>query len=180
MLKNSAQRYGSVAIALHWITVLLLIGVYTCIFLHEEFARGSDMRALLKTWHFTLGLTVFSLVVVRLIWRGLNVQPTIVPPLARWQHYLATLVHWLLYGFMLILPLAGWLMLSAADSSIPFWGLELPALVEPDKALAKSIHQKHVLAGTIFYWVIGVHAVVALLHHYVFADNTLKRMLGRS
>ncbi|WP_049723322.1 cytochrome b [Gilvimarinus polysaccharolyticus] len=180
MLKNSQQRYGSVAIAFHWLMLVLLIGVYACVFLHEEFPRGSDIRDALKTWHFMLGLSVLALVTLRLVWRLVNVQPAITPAVPRWQHWLASAVHWLLYGFMITMPVAGWLMLSAADRPIPFWGLELPHLIEPDKALSKTIKEAHELAGTIFYWVIGLHALAALVHHYIIKDNTLKRMLGKS
>ncbi|MNP75825.1 hypothetical protein D3C76_1729480 [compost metagenome] len=74
-------------------------------------------------------------------------------------------------------PLAGWLILSAAGKPIPFFGLELPALIGPDKELAGQIKELHELAGTAGYWLIGLHAVAALFHHYVSRDNTLVRML---
>ena len=65
-LTNTNDRYGSLSIAMHWLMFLLLIGVYACIELRELYPKGSDPREALKTWHFTLGLTVFVLVWLRL------------------------------------------------------------------------------------------------------------------
>ncbi len=86
-------------------------------------------------------------------------------------------LHLALYAFMLAMPVAGWLILSAADKSIPFFGLELPALVAPDKTLSSQIKEWHEIFGTVGYYLIGLHAFAALFHHYVVKDNTLRRML---
>jgi len=68
-------------------------------------------------------------------------------------------------------------MLSAFGKTIPFYGLELPSLIELNKELGKSIHDTHELIGQIGYFVIGFHAVAALVHHYFQKDDTLTRML---
>jgi|SRR5690554_2255471 len=179
MLMNSTQRYGAINIALHWLMLVLLAAVYACIYWREEFPRGSDIREALKMWHFMLGLSVLLLAIARLLWRVVNTQPAITPAVPRWQHWLAIAMHWLLYGGMIVTPLAGWLLLSAADKPVPFWGFELPHLIAPDKALSKTIKNTHQLAGTVLYWLIGLHALAALVHHYIVKDNTLTRMLGK-
>ena len=83
------------------------------------------------------------------------------------------------YAFLLItaLPILGWCMLSAAGKPIPFFGLELPALTNENKELSKSIKEIHATAGTVGYYLIGLHAFAGLFHHYVMRDNTLIRML---
>jgi cytochrome b561 len=59
--------------------------------------------------------------------------------------------------------------------------LELPPLIPADKALGKSIENIHARLGTIGYYLIALHALAGLFHHYVMHDNTLRRMLpGRS
>jgi cytochrome b561 len=78
---------------------------------------------------------------------------------------------------MIGMPLAGWVVLSAAGKPIPFFGLELPALVGQDKALASQVVELHETVGTLGYWLIGLHALAALAHHYLWKDNTLRRML---
>ena len=74
-------------------------------------------------------------------------------------------------------PLAGWLMLSAFNKPIPFFGLQLPALLSPDQALGVQVKELHELAGTVGYWLICLHAVAGLYHHYIRSDNTLRIML---
>ena len=64
--KNTANRYGSLSIGLHWLMLLLLIVVYASIEMRELSPKGSDPRAALKTWHFVLGLSIFALVWLRL------------------------------------------------------------------------------------------------------------------
>ena len=57
------------------------------------------------------------------------------------------------------------------------FGLELPPLVAPDRDLARLIHDIHETVGIAGYWLIGLHALAALVHHYVVRDDTLRRML---
>lgn len=175
--KNDERRYGSLSIALHWLMLVLLIGVYACIELKGSFPKGSEPRELLKQWHFMLGLSVFALVWLRLLARVIAPTPKIVPAIPAWQAIPAKLMHAALYALMIGAPLAGWLILSAAGKPIPFFGLELPPLVDKNPDLAGQIKELHELAGTAGYWLIGLHAAAGLFHHYVSRDNTLTRML---
>ncbi|MDH4562138.1 cytochrome b [Pseudomonas sp. BN411] len=180
-LKNAPSRYGSLSIALHWLMLVLIAAVYACIELKGNFPKGSETRDLLKQWHFMLGMAVFFLVWLRLIGRMISPTPAIQPAPTSLQNLVAKFMHLALYALMIGTPLAGWLILSAAGKTVPFFGLELPGLIGPNKELAGEIKELHELAGTAGYWLIGLHAVAALFHHYVSRDNTLVRMLpGRS
>ena len=86
-------------------------------------------------------------------------------------------MHYALYLLMLAMPVAGWLILSAEGKDIPYFGLELPPLVAANEELAETVEEVHKTAGTFGYYLIAVHASVALLHHYLRRDNTLVRML---
>lgn len=157
--------------------VLLISAVYATILLRENYPKGTDIREGLKTWHFMLGLTILVLVVVRLIARFRSQKPPITPEPPAWQSLLASTTHFALYAFMLAMPVAGWVILSASGKTIPFFGLELPALVGQSKALAGQVKELHETVGTIGYFLIGLHALAALFHHYVVKDDTLLRML---
>lgn len=174
---NSTSHYSSASIAMHWLMLLLLVGVYACIELRELYPKGSDPRDALKSWHFTLGLTVFVLVWLRLALRLVSPAPPIEPTPAAWQNALAKLLHVALYTLMIAMPLAGWLILSGEGKPIPFWGLNLPALIGENEELAHAIEEIHEITGEVGYYLIGLHAVAALFHHYVLRDNTLVRML---
>lgn len=175
--RNSATRYGSLSIGLHWAMLLLIAAVYACIELRGNFPKGSDIREGLKTWHFMLGLSVLVLVFVRVGLRFSGAVPRIDPDPPQWQSRFARLMHVALYVLMIGMPLLGWLTLSAEGKVIPFFGLQLPALVAESKSVAGWAKEWHETAGTVGYFLIGLHAAAALFHHYVVRDNTLRRML---
>lgn len=126
-----------------------------------------------------LELTVLMLVLVRLAGRLLGSTPAITPQPPRWQALLAKIVHIALYALMIVMPIAGWLILSASGKPVPFFGLELPALIGKSKVLAMQIQEIHETIGTIGYYLVGLHAAAALFHHYVVKDDTLRRMLPK-
>ncbi len=173
----ASDRYATPVIALHWLIFLLIVVSYASIELREFFPKGSAPREAMKSLHFMIGLTVLALVVARIAARFLSSTPKILPTPPHWQEIAARLVHLALVGFMVAMPVLGWLILSAEGDPIPFWGLELPPLTSPDKTLAEQVEEVHETIGNVGYFLIGGHAAAALFHHYVTRDNTLIRML---
>lgn len=176
-LRNTADRYGSLSIGIHWLMLLLFVAVYAFIELREIYPKGSDPREALKAWHFMFGMLVFVLVWPRLAARFSGPAPVIRPEPAGWMQLAAKLGHLALYALMIIMPLTGWLELSAAGKPIPFFGMELPALIGENKELAKQLKELHETIGTAGYYLIGLHVAAALYHHLVKHDNTMTRML---
>lgn len=171
------EHYGRLSIALHWLMLLLIVVVYVCIELREAFPKGSEPREALKTWHYMLGLSVLALVWIRLALLFLGTVPKVETSQALWQALAAAIVHFLLYVFMIAMPLLGWLLLSAEGKPIPFFGFELPPLAGENESLAHWAEESHEAFGKAGYVLIGLHAAAALFHHYVLRDNTLRRML---
>jgi superoxide oxidase len=174
--KNGTARYGSLLISLHWLMLLLIVAVYACIELRELYPRGSGIREGLKTWHFMLGLAVFALVWLRLIIRLSGTTPPIVPRPPAWQMSIAHVVEFTIYVFMIAMPLLGWLILSSESKPVPFFGLQLPPLTGANEAVAGQLEEIHELLGTVGYFLIGIHALAALTHHYFVRDNALRRI----
>lgn len=171
------ERYGGLNIALHWLMLLLIAAVYACIELREFYPKGSDIREGMKAWHFMLGLTVLALVIIRVIARVAARTPRITSGPMTWQNVLARAMHLALYLFMIGMPIAGWLALSASGKPIPFFGLSLPPLMGENRNVADQIKELHEAVGNIGYYLIGIHAFAALVHHYFMKDDTLRRML---
>lgn len=170
------NRYGTPLIVIHWLTFLWLVAVYTLIELHEYFPKGSTTREGLKHWHFMLGLCVLLLLAARIVARRATTVPPIVPPLPRWQWWSAKIVHVLLYLFLLVMPVLGWLTLSAKGQTIPFFGLELPPLLAENKPLGRNLQKIHETIGNFGFYLIGLHILAALFHHFVVRDNVMRRM----
>lgn len=169
-----SPTYSRLSVALHWLMLFLLIAVYAAILLRENYPRGSEIREAFKAWHFSLGLMVFALVWARLIARwtgGTRARPV---GGAAWA---GALMHLALYGFMIAMPLLGWITLSAEGDPVRLFGLGLPALTGPDETLAGRTEEIHETLGTVGYWLVGLHAAAALFHHYVLRDGTLRRMI---
>ncbi|PYC27327.1 cytochrome B [Aquipseudomonas alcaligenes] len=175
--KNDERRYGSLSIALHWLMLVMIATVYFTMEFRGLFPKGSDGRELMKQTHFILGLSIFFLVWLRLLARLIAPTPKIVPAIPAWQAIPAKLMHLALYGLMICTPLLGWLILSAFAKPIPFFGLELPPLMEPNHDLGEQLEHWHGQIAEAGYWLIGLHAAAGLFHHYVSRDNTLTRIL---
>ena len=92
---------------------------------------------------------------------------------------MSRLLHLALYAFLLAMPLLG-LATAWTDGKslyLPFTDIALPALLAPDRDLAHRLEDLHGSIGEAFYWVIGLHVVAALYHHWGRRDDTLRRML---
>lgn len=174
---DTSPRYGSLLIGLHWLMLLLIVAVYASILLRELYPRGSTIREGLKTLHFTLGLAIFLLVWLRLYARRKSPSPAIVPPPPRWQLTVAHTTELAMYLLMIAMPVLGWLTLSAEGDPASLFGLPLPLLIDANESLAARLKEVHESIGTIGYALIGLHALAALVHHYIQRDNTLRRML---
>ena len=178
--KNTENHYGSLSIKMHWLMVVLMIFVFASIEGRVFFEKGTELRELFKMWHFMLGLLVFILACARLYFRCIQMTPQITPPLSTIQVWAAKTAHLALYVFMIAMPIFGWFVLSAKGKVIPFFGLELPALIPFDKPLGKILEGWHKEIGSWAYYLIAFHAGAALVHHYIQKDNTLTRMLPKN
>ena len=179
-LGNTGQRYGAVAIALHWAMALLLAALLALgWYLARQPDVGYDSRKIyLILYHKELGILALALVLLRLAWRVGQALPALVDTLPDWQKVAARLVHLCLYGLMFALPLTGWLMSSAAGFTVSFLGwFDLPDLVPPDDALYRALLVAHRWLGYALAGAIALHAGAALRHHFVFRDDTLRKML---
>lgn len=176
-MSPACGRFHPLSIGAHWLTLLLLVSVYALIELHAVLPKGGQGRELTKLWHEMLGLIVLGIVFVRLVLRAVCPAPAIEPAPSAWQDSAARMMHITLYAFLIAMPVLGWLLLSAKGKPVPFFGLELPALMAPDKSLARRLDNIHEVVGRAGYFLISLHAAAALWHHSVMRDNALLRML---
>ncbi|HEY5972806.1 MAG TPA: cytochrome b [Pseudoxanthomonas sp.] len=177
-LKNTADRWGPVSQAFHWLIVLLILGMAIV---------GLTMGELPKTpkyfWvytaHKSMGLVVLALVIARLSWRLYAGKPEPVPGTPTWQERIASVTHWLLYGLILAMPISGWLYDSTSGLRPFLWfGLfTVPKLHAPDDALKQLSHDVHEWGFWVLVLLVAMHAGAALYHHLFQRDATLARML---
>jgi cytochrome b561 len=178
--RNSPARYGSVAQILHWTVVGLLIVQVVLGKYADNLPLGLEKLAVLAR-HKSFGITILAIAALRLAWRLFD-RPPPPPPMPRWQRLAAKLSHGGLYALLFLLPLSGWMMSSASNYPVSWFGLvQLPDLVDPDKALKDRFHDLHHLFGYALYGLVGLHVAAALKHQFVDRDGLLYRMLpGRA
>ena len=169
------RYYGSIAIVLHWVLALALVGCF-CLGFYMTELPISPGRLRLYNWHKWVGITILSLSLLRLLWR-LTHQPPEDIRMPSWQKGMARGVHGLLYLLFVAVPFAGWAYSSAAGFSIVVFGvLPLPDFVPVDKALAEAIKPWHKGLAWAMALLALAHIGAALKHQFIDRDGLLSRM----
>jgi cytochrome b561 len=174
------QRYGWVAVALHWGMALLLLalialGLYMVRLPDAGFDRDKITLILV---HKGLGMAALAVAVPRLLWRIANALPRFVDGLPAWQEVSALFVHLWLYALMLAVPFSGWLMTSAGGYPTPIFSwFEVPDLIGRNEHLFRGLIDLHRWLAYALAAVVALHAAAALRHHFLLRDATLRKML---
>lgn len=176
LIKNTENRFGVVAISLHWVMALLIIGMLAVGLYMVNLPVGLQ-KLKLYGLHKACGFLVLGLVTIRLIWRLLNTTPQLSLPW--WEKVAARLAHVALYGFMFAMPITGWLVTSAAGFPASFFGLfTIPTLIAPNEELLPWFSMAHEWIAYGLIATILVHTAAALKHHFIDKDDILKRMMS--
>ncbi len=173
------QRYSPKARTLHWIMAVLIVLAYALILSRTQFSRGSDYRILVVQSHFWVGILILLMAFMRVSERRKHTPPGITPPLQGILQKVATLSHYALYAFLFVQPVLGLLTVLVEKGAlpIPLTSWQIPSPFPTSDRVAESFEDLHKLLATIFYYVIGLHVVAALWHHWIRKDNALQRML---
>jgi cytochrome b561 len=178
MIKDSANGYGLLSILLHWISALLVIGLFAIGYYMVDLSYYSPWYHRAPWWHISLGLLLFLLTLARLLWRAINLQPRPLPNYTRAVRLGARLTKYLLYLLIAALVITGYLITTADGKSASLFDwVEFPSIWQLSPTgvdLAGKIH-KWLAYGIIL--LASFHALAALAHHFVIRDRTLVRML---
>jgi len=178
MTETAGPRYSRVAMALHWLIAIGVIAQWRIAEAGEHAATEEAGREIMGN-HFSLGVTILILVLLRLAWRLVHPNPPLAAHLATWERWLAKVTHSLFYALLIVMPLAGWFAMSKYGAPVSVWGLfALPPLpVANDPEGAKAIFSIHAVAGTTLLIITAVHILGTLKHTLIDRDGNLWRML---
>jgi cytochrome b561 len=176
MLKNNSNSYGWVAILIHWLSALMVIGLFALGYWMLTLGYYDSWYRLGPWWHKSFGITLLLLTIVRLVWKLANTTPK--PLGTRLEQTGARIGHSLIYALLLVTMISGYLISTADGRGISvFDWFEIPALIT-------SIPQQEDIAGAVHWYtalalviIAAGHALAALKHHFVNKDSTLTRML---
>ena len=172
---GTSWRYSLTARALHWILALLLAGMvavgwYMMTIEHEP--PGRQLIAL----HKSFGLIVFTLVVVRVLFRLSNRPPALPASVPAWQRRLSAATQAVLYLLMLAIPLAGYVGASYSKSGVPFFGLMTPRWAALNHDLAENLFDLHSTLVWVLVAAAALHVAGALKHWLIDKDGVFERM----
>ncbi|MEP3421274.1 MAG: cytochrome b [Erythrobacter sp.] len=176
---NEAERYGRVSRLLHWTTAMLFISLFPIGMFASMIPEDAWFRNQYYVIHKSIGVLVFILLIVRLVWNQRSKRPDLDPSLKpverRWAHR----VHIALYGMLLAMPLTGYMMTSYHGFPTYFFGLEFePFWGKSDAYIVWGTFHKY-LFPYLLYIVLGAHILGALKHHFVDRHaGALKRMVS--
>jgi cytochrome b561 len=175
--QSDVTSYDRVMKAVHWLTLLLVIGAFACIWAARQADSKSETEFIIHL-HQSLGLTILGVTIFRLCWRRRAAIPRLPASLPAIQKSAARATEYLLYGLLSVQPIVGILYTNAAGHLVNAYFLgELPVVLGPDKMLAKQLIALHDLVAVLLLIVIGLHAAAALFHHFVRRDDVLNAML---
>lgn len=178
MLKNTANSYGLVSRANHWMSAFLFIGLIALgIYMHE--LPKSPEKFELYDLHKSLGIGLFMLMMLRLVWLKISPNPEQLSK-NKFEHILGHAVKGLLYLAMILMPISGWIMSTTGGHDVSFFNLfTLPVLIGENEMVHEIAKGIHGLVGPLMILVVLLHIAGAMKHQFVYKDDTLKRMLGK-
>jgi cytochrome b561 len=193
----NSTRYTKVAVILHWLIALLIIVMFALgwfmadipkeaakqtvfdIFdlgiFHWTMAEEISPRNFYFNLHKSIGVTIFALIILRILWRIGHKPPAMLSSYQAWERKLATATHHLLYIFMVILPLSGLMMTLNSKYGLKWFGIDFLSGTD-NKPVREIFQSAHEIIGLIILAILALHVIGALKHKFVDKDETLKRM----
>ncbi len=172
--------YDRTTIAFHWLTVALVLSLWSIAQIWGFLPRGTALRHGLQWLHVGLGLFFITVLLARLLWRATAGRRLAPPPGARLLALAARAMHGALYGLLLAMAVTGPLNRWAAGDPLGVPGLfTIPAPFAASKALAQRINDIHGTIAIALLTLAALHAAAALIHHFLWRDDVLTRMLPR-
>ena len=171
---NTLTEYGIISKALHWLSAIILFIQIPLGFYLVDLDFG-DQRITIEDIHVTLGLTVFYIIIIRLINNILNPTPKLDPSIFKGQRFLAKMNHVLLYIAILSITISGILkkLFNGETLTIIFKEIQINENFE----LADQFYDIHIFSNYTILVLIGIHVMAVIMHRLFFKDNLLKKML---
>ncbi len=175
--QSSPTRYGAVAQAFHWLIAALVVTQFVLANLADDLPIGVHKLALLAR-HKSFGMTVLMLAILRLLWRLKHQPPELPAGMKPVERMLARSTHIAFYVLLFAMPLSGWLMSSAKNYSVSWFGLfTWPNLIGKNEAAFEVLRSTHHILSDVLFVIAVLHILAALKHHFWNKDDVLLRML---
>ncbi|HMK84821.1 MAG TPA: cytochrome b [Steroidobacteraceae bacterium] len=177
MPNERPTRYGAPAQFLHWLIAALIVNQFVLAWMADDLPQGARKLALLAT-HKSFGMTILMLAILRLAWRFTHPAPALPAGMSRLERRLARVTHVGFYVLLFVQPITGWMMSSAKNYSVSWFGLfTWPNLIGPNKTAFEYLRTTHDSLSDVLFAIAVLHILAALKHHFWHRDDVLVRML---
>jgi cytochrome b561 len=178
--RNTSDNWGWLAIGFHWISAIIVIGLFILGLWMVELTYYDDWYKTAPFIHKSIGISLFLLSLARLGWRSFNVTPKKIDTHNNFEKKASSYAHALLYIILFCVMLSGYLISTADGRAIEVFNLfQVPAVIQGIKKQEDIAGVVHLTLAIILMSIALVHAGAAIKHHYIDKDRTLKRMFGR-
>lgn len=178
-LKNSELNYGLVSRANHWLSAFIFIGLLAIGLYMTGLEKGDDRQALYAL-HKSMGIALFGLMLLRIVWLKLSANPGQLSK-NKFEHILGHAVKGILYLAMLGMPISGWIMSNSGGHEVAFFNMfVLPNIIGEHELIHEISEFIHSAFGYLLIVIVILHIAGALKHHFVYKDATLLRMIGKN
>ena len=179
-IRNDAETYGLVTKLLHWATALLIIGLIVLGYYMVGLTYYDPWYHQSLLTHKALGMAVFALGVLTLLWRWWSPSPPLHATLKPWERFSATVMHHTLLVLVFLIPLTGFLVSTSEGKAVEFFDwFEVPALLVVGEGLRDLAIKIHFYCAYGTAALVALHAAAACKHQWLDKDGTLARMLWR-
>lgn len=197
-MNHPTTSYTKTAKVLHWLIAIGIFGMFALGWFMSDLPKEAPKQIAydlfnlgVYTWNLTeeisprtfyfnlhksIGVTIFALILIRILWRITHCPPALLSSYKAWERKLASSAHHLLYLLMVALPISGIIMATYSKYGIKWFGVPFIKGLDnnPMRELFEEVHE---IIGLIILLVIFVHIIGALKHKFIDKDDTLKRML---
>jgi cytochrome b561 len=170
-------RYTGVAQAFHWIIAGLIVTQFILAWMAEDLPLGMHKLAMFAR-HKSVGMTVLMLAILRLLWRLKHPPPDLPAGMSPVERRLARATHMAFYVLLFAMPITGWMMSSAKNYSVSWFGLfTWPNLIGQNEAAFNFLKATHDYLSDVLFAIAVLHVLAALKHHFWNKDDVFVRML---
>jgi cytochrome b561 len=174
---NVPTRYSAVAQSFHWIIAALVVTQFVLAYAADDLPLGAHKLALLAR-HKSFGMTILMLAILRLLWRLRNPPPGLPAGMTALEQFLARATHVAFYVLLFVMPVTGWMMSSAKNYSVSWFGFfTWPNLIGKNEGAFELLRTTHHVLSYILFAIAVLHVLAALKHHFWNKDGVLLRML---
>ncbi len=178
-LKNTKDRWGWGSIFFHWITFFTVTGLFVLGLWMVDLTYYDEWYREAPFLHKSIGVVLFLFTGLRIIWRNAGEIPDPLNEYTAFEIKAARFMHAALYFLLIVVMFTGYLVSTADAYSIDVFGVfKVPAVFYGFESQEDIAGIMHLIIASILIGFVLFHGFVAIKHHLINKDRTLKRMSG--